>query len=57
MKCPHCGKPIKDEWRSKGGSKSKREISPEAQRKMQQGRKKKLRDVPGDGESQTAKTC
>ena len=55
MKCPHCGKPIKDEGRSRGGSKSKREISPEDQRKMQRGRKKKLRDVPGNRESDEAK--
>ena len=43
MNCPHCSKPIDDKviskhLASKGGQKSTRVISPEAQKKMQEGR-------------------
>jgi hypothetical protein len=41
MECPKCGNTWKDEAKSKGGQKSRRKISPEAQAKMQAGRKKK----------------
>ena len=41
MKCPKCGHIHKDPSKVKGGEKSKREISPEAQAKMQAGREKK----------------
>lgn len=38
MKCPHCGKEIKNEISQKGGRKSKRGIKPEEQAKMQAAR-------------------
>lgn len=46
MKCPHCGKTIKSttiarHLASKGGKKSKRIITPEAQEKMQEGKRRK----------------
>ena len=46
MKCPHCKKNIDDKLigkhlASKGGSKSKRSISPIAQKKLQDARKAK----------------
>lgn len=46
MDCPHCKKTIDDKMiakylAAKGGSKGKRLISPEAQAKMQAGRKLK----------------
>ena len=46
MNCPHCKKEIDDKEITKhfaaiGGSKSKRKINPEQQKKMQEGRKKK----------------
>lgn len=46
MICPHCKKEIPDEqiakhFASKGGSKSKRRITPEQQQKMQEARIKK----------------
>ena len=46
MKCPNCNhnipnKVIAKHLGSKGGEKSKRDIPEEAQRKMQEGRKKK----------------
>lgn len=40
-KCPECGHTFKDEGRAKGGQKSKREITPGQQEKMQTSRKKK----------------
>ena len=40
MKCPKCNHVFEDEGRKKGGQKSKRKISPEAQAKMQAARKK-----------------
>lgn len=40
MKCPKCDHIFKDEGRKKGGEKSKRKLSAEAQAKMQAGRKK-----------------
>ena len=40
MKCEKCGHEQKDKGRAKGGRKSKRRISPEAQAKMQSGRRK-----------------
>ena len=39
MKCPKCGHEFKNPIASKGGAKSKRAISPEAQAKMQATRK------------------
>lgn len=46
MRCPHCQKDIPDtevakHLASKGGKKSRREITPEQQAKMQQARKEK----------------
>lgn len=37
--CPHCGKQFKSEAQAKGGSKSKRKITPEQQAKLQEARK------------------
>ena len=48
MKCPKCNYVFKDEGRRKGGEKSKRKISPEAQAKMQAGREAK-RKQPKEG--------
>ena len=48
MKCPHCGKTFKDDGRSKGGQKSKRTITPEAQAKMQAARKRKIQSNDED---------
>lgn len=45
MKCPKCDHVFKDEGRSAGGRKSKRKISPEAQAKMQAGKKKPKADI------------
>jgi len=39
MKCPLCKGEFKCEWGVKGGKKSKRTITEEQQRKMQEGRK------------------
>ena len=49
MKCPHCKKDIPDSevakhLASKGGSKSRRTITPQQQRKMQEGRNQKRKD-------------
>lgn len=41
MKCPHCGKEIKNEISQKGGKKSRRKITPEQQEKMQQAKREK----------------
>jgi len=41
MKCPHCGKEVKNPIASKGGKTSKRKITPQQQWKMQQARQKK----------------
>ena len=46
MRCPHCNKEIPNEQiakalASKGGSKSRRKISPEQQAKMQAARRRK----------------
>jgi hypothetical protein len=49
MKCPNCNHEWKDEGRKKGGEKSKRTISPEAQAKMQAGRKKPKADIEQKG--------
>lgn len=43
--CPKCGHIYKAEGQKKGGEKSKRELSPEAQAKMQAGRKKKKEEA------------
>tara|TARA_R110002167_G_scaffold162975_2_gene359640 strand:- start:3970 stop:4125 length:156 start_codon:yes stop_codon:yes gene_type:complete len=40
MKCPKCNHEFKNPIASKGGAKSKRAISPEAQAKMQATRKR-----------------
>jgi len=40
MICPNCKHEWKDEAKAAGGKKSRRRISPEAQAKMQAGRKK-----------------
>lgn len=40
MKCPKCSHIFKAEAQKKGGEKSKRKLNPEAQAKMQAGRKK-----------------
>jgi uncharacterized C2H2 Zn-finger protein len=39
MKCPSCGKIFKDEGRAKGGRKSRRTISADQQKEMQEARK------------------
>jgi len=49
MICPHCHKPISDKkvakhFASIGGKKSKRTISPEDRKKMQEGKKKKTEE-------------
>ena len=49
MRCPHCDKDIPDteiakHLASKGGSKSKRTITPEQQRKMQAAKKAKRKE-------------
>jgi len=41
MKCPNCGHTWKDKAKAEGGKKSKRNITPEAQAKMQEARRKK----------------
>lgn len=41
MKCPHCNKEIKNPIAQAGGFKSRRKITPEQQKKMQEARKKK----------------
>ena len=40
MKCPKCGHEWKDKAKQAGGKKSKREITPEQQKVMQEARKK-----------------
>jgi len=42
MKCPKCGHCWRDKAKSEGGKKSKRQITPEQQEKMQAARRKKL---------------
>ena len=41
MKCPECGYKWKDAGRVKGGKLSRRTITPEQQKMMQEARKKK----------------
>ena len=50
MKCPKCNHEWKSEGQKKGGEKSKRKIDPEAQAKMQAGRKKKKEEARGPKE-------
>ena len=52
MKCPYCGKAIDDKlinkhFASKGGLASKRNISAEAQKKMQEGKRANKKAAPG----------
>jgi hypothetical protein len=43
MKCPHCGMQYKDKGRAKGGKKSRRIITPEQQKVMQEMRARKMK--------------
>ncbi|MCK5615730.1 hypothetical protein KAR91_78430 [Candidatus Pacearchaeota archaeon] len=45
MKCPKCNHIFKAEGQKRGGEKSKRKISPEAQAKMQAARNKPEADI------------